>query len=170
MTEPTLSPCPFCRGTNAQLIRPSFPPVANCADVHVTCGDCGAVGPSILFDHAFETEADLPGAEAEAIALWGHAHKAPPIVVCHFDEAGELNYHIFGNGAVRLLIVDDRVPQDRVYEYTTREDPAELAQLIPEGSEIGSRHDQRSAAISARIVAALDGRPHLAIVEDKDGE
>lgn len=61
-------------------------------------------------------------------ALWAHfPHLRPDnltmddaiksVVIVHFDEDGELDYHVCGKD-VRLFIVDGRAPHDRVYEWT----------------------------------------------------
>jgi len=83
------------------------------------------------------------------------------VVVVHFDEAGEISYHV--TGAVRLVIVDDRAPNDRVYEYTTRTPMANINALF-RGEQIGSAHDERHAAVEARINAMFEGKPHLSVV------
>ena len=84
------------------------------------------------------------------------------IVVLHSDEDGEQSYHVFGDG-VRLFVVDERVPNDRVYEVLSRDDPATLRDLIPEGSDIGSSQDERHPAIVHRINALRDGKPFLTL-------
>lgn len=91
------------------------------------------------------------------------------VVIVHFDEDGQINYRVFGDERVRLFIVDDRAPNDRIYEWLSREAPAELRALIPEGADIGSSQDERHAAIAARINAMQDGRRHLAAVSS-DGD
>lgn len=87
-------------------------------------------------------------------------------VVVHFDEYGEMNYHVYGDEGVRLFIVDDRAPHDRVYEWTQRESPSALRDMIPEGVEIGHCNDARHAAIEHVVNAYVDGKPRLSIVED----
>lgn len=82
------------------------------------------------------------------------------IVVVHFDEDGEQSYHVFGSD-VRLFIVDERAPNDRVYEVLSRDDPATFRELVPEGAEIGSSEDERHQAIVHRINALRDGKPFL---------
>jgi predicted Fe-Mo cluster-binding NifX family protein len=92
------------------------------------------------------------------------------IVVLRFDEDGEQSYHVFGDAGVRLFIVDERSPNDRVYEVLSRDDPATFRDLVPEGAEIGSSQDERHAAIEHRVNALRGGRPFLATVEVDDGE
>jgi len=86
------------------------------------------------------------------------------IVCVHFDERGEIDYRVFGGEEVRLFIVDDRAPHDRVYEWTRRDDPAAFRELVPEGAEIGHSGDERHEAIAARIDAFTSGKPHLSVV------
>lgn len=45
---------------------------ADCDDIHVSCLDCDAVGPSVLFDQDAHDASDVAGLEAEAIALWNN--------------------------------------------------------------------------------------------------
>ncbi|MFE8106896.1 hypothetical protein [Sphingomonas melonis] len=85
------------------------------------------------------------------------------IVVVHFDEDGEQTYHVFGSEGIRLFIVDERAPNDRVYEVVSREDPATFRDLVPEGAEIGSSQDERHPAIVHRINALRDGKPFLTL-------
>lgn len=87
------------------------------------------------------------------------------MVIAHI-EAGETfpTFHVVGDERIRLIIVDENTPGDRVYEWLQRSDPAIVRQLIPEGSSIGSSRDDRHAAIENRILAALDARPHLSVI------
>lgn len=87
------------------------------------------------------------------------------IVVLRFDEDGEQSYHVFGDAGVRLFIVDERSPNDRVYEVLSRDDPSTFRDLIPEGAEIGSSDDERHVAIVHRVEALRDGRKFLSVVE-----
>lgn len=83
-------------------------------------------------------------------------------VIVQFDQNGELSYHVIGDDRVRLFIVDERAPHDRVYEWTQRSPASEFRRLIPEGAEIGHGKDSRHAAIAARIEAG--GKPHLTVI------
>lgn len=56
-------------------------------------------------------------------------------VVVHYDERGEVRYLVNGE-AVRLFIVDDRAPDDRVYEVLTRNQEYEIDELIPDNATI----------------------------------
>ena len=81
------------------------------------------------------------------------------IVVVHFDESGEINLLVHGEN-VRLLTVDDRTPNDRVYETLSRVERAEIDALL--GTDVvGSMNDDRHEAIAHRLRAAWQGKPHL---------
>lgn len=86
------------------------------------------------------------------------------IVAVHFDEHGEISYHVFGGEEVRLFIVDERAPNDRVYEWLPREDKTCFRKLIPVGTDIGSSHDERHGAIEHVINAVQSSKRHLAVV------
>lgn len=86
------------------------------------------------------------------------------IVAVRFDEQGDISYHVFGDDRVRLFIVDERCPHDRVFEWLPRAKIDTLRDLIPEGSTIGSSQDERHPAVKALIEAAMDGRSHLTAV------
>lgn len=86
-----------------------------------------------------------------------------PTVIVHFDEDAEINYFVAGEG-IRLLIVDDRTPHDRVYEWLTRATPEQMAALIPADTTIGHSQDERHAAFSHAIKAAQRGERHLTVV------
>lgn len=88
------------------------------------------------------------------------------VVIVRFDEDGEIDYTVIGDDRVRLFIVDERAPHDRVYEYTSSDPVERLREIIPRGSIIGSQHDDRHEAIVARILAAREGRAHLEVVDD----
>jgi hypothetical protein len=86
------------------------------------------------------------------------------IVIVRFDEYGEQTYHVIGGEAVRLFIVDERCPNDRVYEWLPR-DPADEIKAILKDDPIGSSQDERHPAIAAKVLAFVDGKPHLSVVE-----
>ncbi|MGE5510370.1 MAG: hypothetical protein ACM31O_03850 [Bacteroidota bacterium] len=85
------------------------------------------------------------------------------VVVVHFDEQGESTFLVCGEN-VRLLIVDERAPHDRIYEWLSRDNPAELEAILG-NDPIGSSADSRHQAIAARIEAECAGKPHLKSVE-----
>lgn len=88
-------------------------------------------------------------------------------VIVRFDEDGEINYHVIGGEAVRLFIVDERAPHDRVYEWLPRDEASVLREIIPAGTEIGSNQDERHEAVAAKVTARLAGKSHLSIVEPR---
>lgn len=90
-------------------------------------------------------------------------------VIVHFDQEGEIYYHVIGDG-VRLFIVDERAPHDRVYEWLPRAEPYVLDVMIPEGSTIGSNQDERHAAIEHMVLRHMGGKAHLSVVESPEGE
>jgi hypothetical protein len=85
-----------------------------------------------------------------------------PIVVVHIDASGEVEY--LKAGAVELLVVDDRCPNDRVYRMTVETSRADIADLLGDDM-VGSRHDDRHVALSLRITTAAEGREHLSVVK-----
>jgi len=87
-------------------------------------------------------------------------------VVVRFDQDGEISYHVYGD--TRLYIVDERAPDDRVYEWLPRCEADEIADLIPVGSSIGNSRDERHPVLAHRIEAAIAGRPHLSVVKEAD--
>jgi hypothetical protein len=85
-----------------------------------------------------------------------------PTVVVHIDRDGSENYLACGD--VRLLVIDERTPHDRVYEMSSRITQEQLDAIIG-GSPVGSCADERHAAIAARINADIDGVSHLKVVK-----
>ena len=91
------------------------------------------------------------------------------VVIIHFEEGASLpTVHVIGGEDVRLLWVDDNAPNDRVFEQTSRSPVSVFRELIHDGTEIGSVHDHRHAAIINRINAFLDGRSPFIVVEGED--
>lgn len=84
-----------------------------------------------------------------------------PTVIAHFDLDGEISF--FVNGA-RLIIIDDRAPDDRAYEWST-ETPANEIEAMLGDVALGSKSDVRHPALANKVEAALDGRPMLSIVK-----
>lgn len=64
-------------------------------------------------------------------------------VVIHFDERGKPTYYV--EGGARLLIIDERAPNDRVYEFSDRSTAAEIDDIIGDDT-VGSRFDGSPAA------------------------
>jgi hypothetical protein len=86
-------------------------------------------------------------------------------VIVRFDEDGEITYHVYGD--TRLYIVDERAPDDRVYEWLPRASGEDIADIIPVGENIGNSSDERHPVLAHRIRSARESRPHLSIVEDQ---
>ncbi|EHP83573.1 hypothetical protein [Methylorubrum extorquens] len=62
--------------------------------------------------------------------------------------------------------MDDNHPGDRVFEWLSRSPESVIAEIIPEGSPVGSNQDQRHAAVKNSIEAAVTGRPRFTVVPD----
>jgi hypothetical protein len=90
-----------------------------------------------------------------------------PVALVRFLPDGELELFAFadeGGAELRMLVVDERCPSDRVYEIVERVPLAGLSALVKPGEPIGSRDDARHAALLAMVEAAREGRTHLEIV------
>lgn len=72
------------------------------------------------------------------------------VAVVRFNEEGFATYHLAADESVRLFVVDERSPHDRVYEITSRCDGAEVAEILG-NDPIGHCGDTRHAALVARI-------------------
>lgn len=83
-------------------------------------------------------------------------------VIVHITEDGGYSYLVSGD--VRVFVVDERAPSDRVYELTDRCDEDEIVTLLRD-DPVGSKNDSRHAAIEAKILAHVKGRPHLEVVK-----
>lgn len=81
------------------------------------------------------------------------------IVVVRFEKNGDIGYDVFGGGDIRLFIIDERCPSDRVYEWLGRSRPERFRELIPHGEPIGSSSDARHPAIKAGVENLLRGEP-----------
>ena len=91
---------------------------------------------------------------------------APPRPTCvvHIDKDGVYTFAVCGDA--RMLVIDEQaaVTYDRVYQIATQIDETRLHALI-DGDPIGHSKDARHEAITARVLAGLEGRKHLALVE-----
>ena len=85
-----------------------------------------------------------------------------PTVIVRYDERGEMEFYVCGD--VRLIMVDERCQSDRVYEMLNRCEPEQISEILGD-DPIGNKNDDRHPAIEAKILAALDGKPHLSVVE-----
>lgn len=85
-------------------------------------------------------------------------------VIAHIAE-GEVapTYHVVGEG-VRLFVVDDNHPGDRVFEWLSRSPASVIGEIIPEGSPVGNNQDQRHAALTNSVDSMLHGRPRFTVV------
>lgn len=92
-----------------------------------------------------------------------------PVAILRWTEEGELQLGMFGDG-IRMLVVDERAPHDRVYEVTHREPLKALDALIPPGTEIGHAADERHDALVARMTALFEGKPHLQVIASNPGQ
>lgn len=86
-----------------------------------------------------------------------------PTVVVRFGLDGEIEYFVSGEG-IRLLIIDERAADDRIYEWLPRASPETMATLIPADADIGSNQDARHSAAAHLITTAMRGERHLSIV------
>lgn len=82
-------------------------------------------------------------------------------VIVRFDEDGELTY--LASGDVRLFVVDERAPHDRVYEVKRRVEDHQIADVLRD-TPVGHSDDARHAAISAKVIALVEGRKPLSVV------
>ena len=87
-----------------------------------------------------------------------------PTAIVQFAADGEISF--FAAGDVRFLVVDERAPNDRVYEITDRETPGTIAAIIGD-DEMHNKHDARHAAVAAKVLAYVEGRPRLTVVRDE---
>lgn len=72
------------------------------------------------------------------------------VVVMHYDETGWLDVKIADpDGQVVVLTVDDRVPADRVYEHTIREDLTDVLAIAP--MPWGHKDDERGQSLETRL-------------------
>jgi hypothetical protein len=85
-------------------------------------------------------------------------------VIVRYDSHGEIEFLVNGEN-VRLYIVDERAPGDRVYEILTRTPDAVIEQIVPVGESIGNNLDERHAVLAHKITAYVEGKPHLEIVQ-----
>lgn len=83
------------------------------------------------------------------------------VVVMRFEQNGELTVHIADpEGSCIVLTVDERCPDDLVYEHLTREPPADVLALAPHpwGYTEDDKHDQARARV-------LGGKGGLSVIE-----
>lgn len=71
------------------------------------------------------------------------SEKAPAAVVVRFDKNGVASYFI--NGDVDVYVIDDRTPNDRIYEMTKRVSPDAVESMLV--GPIGFFNDGKFAAL-----------------------
>ncbi len=64
-------------------------------------------------------------------------------VVVHYDERGEVSYFVEGN--TKLLIVDERAPSDRIYQFSGYCSAEEIDEILGD-DKVGTRFDGSNAA------------------------
>ncbi len=72
------------------------------------------------------------------------------VVLVHIDENGDVAYRLAGK--CRLFVIDERTPNDRVYEVTTTISMQAINKIIADG-EIGDQHDEQHQAVEAAILS-----------------
>lgn len=95
----------------------------------------------------------------------GQPERSAPVVIVRILPTGNAQYLAFDGPPVRLFIVDECAPGDRVYEITDRHPAPMLHALVRPGEPIGSQHDERHQALMSRVEAARNGTPNLRSVE-----
>lgn len=85
------------------------------------------------------------------------------VVIVRFDERGEQTYHVAGD-SVAFFIVDERAPNDRVYEWLPRDSKADISAIIGD-SAIGSSQDARHEAVKNSVMAIIEGRKRFRVVD-----
>ncbi len=91
-----------------------------------------------------------------------------PVVTVRTLADGDVEYYVSGE-RVRLILIDERSPNDRVYEWLPRCPAGKHFDLIGD-SEIGSSKDDRHAALKHQIENRIEGRPALSLVPVDDEE
>jgi hypothetical protein len=87
----------------------------------------------------------------------------PPTAIVHIQPDGDVHY--LKTAGVELIVVDERVPEDRSYRITDEgiECQADVERLTD--GIVGSKEEPRHAAMAGRIRAMAMGEPVLAVVE-----
>lgn len=119
-------------------------------------------GGSYFLDEA-QWRVAVEAAVAGLNALVPASQPQPPVAIIYINEDGETEYHV--TEGVRLFIVDERAPEDRVFEVTPKSTHVEVMAIIGD-SPIGHEGDSRHEAIAARVREAETGEPRLRLVKD----
>lgn len=71
-------------------------------------------------------------------------------------------FEVVTDGPAEVICVCDHTPNDRLYRLTSSHvvDAGRVAEILRE-DPIGSKDDDRHAAIENRVLSGLDGKPHL---------
>lgn len=85
-----------------------------------------------------------------------------PSCVVHIKTNGDLDYYSFGK--VRMLIIDENAPDDRVYELSSTNDIDMLISLVG-NSPIGNMNEEIHREVS-REVKSYVGLWHTKIPDD----
>lgn len=68
---------------------------------------------------------------------------SPPTVIVRYDDDGEIEF--YAEGIVRFLVIDERAPDDRVYEVRDRYTREQIMSLIGD-DDVGHQFDGSDAA------------------------
>lgn len=80
------------------------------------------------------------------------------IIAVRYHENGEMSYHISDpDNTVAVLIVDERAPNDRVYEYKSRVDATEVLKIVGPLKDWGHSGDDQHARLSTKIRFQTEG-------------
>ena len=134
-----LAACPFCGGADVTLDGIPENMIADCCDVSVRCLDCGAVGPSMLYDQSEETDDPTP----EAIEAWNR--RAPSASMGRVTDARCIEAAAWG-----ILLVRFYNPEPEMY--------ASLDAFYSAIRNTDHWHDALAEA-KAALDAALDSPP-----------
>lgn len=89
-----------------------------------------------------------------------------PTVIIHFTEDGDGPFY-YHSKEVALLIIDDRVPNDRIYHHTTITSDEDMKAIIGIGP-IGHKGDAKHAGVEARVNELLTGEKRLTVVSETE--
>lgn len=88
-----------------------------------------------------------------------------PMCIVHINPDGS-TYYAKTEG-VRLFVVDERTPADRVYEISTTATTQEVEEVLGD-DPVGCRGDGSPAEVRAHKAASMiEGRSHLTVISDK---
>lgn len=140
----------------------------DCEDQDISCRPCDFENVVARSTYLARAKAALSALEAEGYEV--RQKSETPIVIVHITDESGIATSYLAHGDVRLFVVDENVPNDRVYEMTERQTIEEIRAIVPEDAPIGSKNDARHPALEAAILAHVEGRPRFSIVGGDDGE